>query len=196
MPSKVCLVKAMVFPGVMYGYESWTIKKAECWRIDAFELCWRRLLRESLGLQGDQTSQCYRKSTLSIHWKEGCWSSNALVTWCKELTHWKRPWCWERLRAKGEGATEDETVGWHHQLNGHEFEQTPRDSEGKLGMLQCTGSQRAGHDLATQQQQQKCMRIRWEGGYSGVKSKVSCPWEWLLSINILVTWRKRGNLLK
>ena len=54
--TKVHLVKAMVFPVVMYGCESWTIKKAECQRIDAFELwCWRRLLRESLGLQGDPT---------------------------------------------------------------------------------------------------------------------------------------------
>ena len=53
----VCLVKGMVFPVVMYGCESWTIKKAECQRIDSFELwCWRRLLRESLGQQGDQTS--------------------------------------------------------------------------------------------------------------------------------------------
>ena len=57
LPAKVCLVKAMVFPVVMYGCESWTVKKAERRRIDAFELwCWRRLLRESLGLQGDPTS--------------------------------------------------------------------------------------------------------------------------------------------
>ena len=57
LSTKVCLVKAMVFPVVMYGCESWTIKKAECQRTDAFELwCWRRLLRV-LGLQGDQTSQ-------------------------------------------------------------------------------------------------------------------------------------------
>ena len=57
LPTKVCLIKAMVFPVVMYGCEIWTIKKAECQRIDAFELwCWRRLLR-SLRLQGDQTSQ-------------------------------------------------------------------------------------------------------------------------------------------
>ena len=56
LPTKVCLVKDMVFPVVMYGYESWTIKKAECQRIDAFELwCWRRLLRV-LGLQEDPTS--------------------------------------------------------------------------------------------------------------------------------------------
>ena len=56
LPTKVCLVKAMIFPVVMYGCESWTIKKAECQRLDAFELwCWRRLLRV-LGLQGDTTS--------------------------------------------------------------------------------------------------------------------------------------------
>ena len=56
LPTKVCLVKTMVFPVVMYGCESWTVKKAECRRIDAFELwCWRRLLRV-FGLQGDPTS--------------------------------------------------------------------------------------------------------------------------------------------
>ena len=80
------------------------IKKAECQRTDAFELwCWRRLLR-SLGLQGDQTSQSLRKSVLNIHWKDWCWSwnSNTLATWCEEPTHWKRPWCWERLKAGGE----------------------------------------------------------------------------------------------
>ena len=59
----------------------------------------------SLGLQGDQTNQSSRKSILNIHWKDWCWSwsSNILTTWCEELTHWKRPWCWERLKAGGEG---------------------------------------------------------------------------------------------
>jgi len=51
------------------------------------------------------------------------WNSNTLDTWCEELTHWKRPWCWERLEAGGEGTSVDETVGWHHRLNGHAFEQ-------------------------------------------------------------------------
>ena len=72
LPTKVRLVKAMVFPVIMYGCESWTIKKAEHQRIDAFELwCWKRHL-ESLrvSLQGDQTSQSYRKSVLNIHWKD------------------------------------------------------------------------------------------------------------------------------
>ena len=60
---------------------------------------------ESLGLQGDPTSPSYRKSVLNIHWKDWCWSwnSNSLATWCEELTHWKRPWCWERLKVGWEG---------------------------------------------------------------------------------------------
>ena len=96
LPTKVHLVKAMVFPVVMYGCESWTIKKAERWRIDAFELwCWRRLLRVPWT----------RRSVLGVHWKDWCWSwnCNPLATSCDELTHWKRPWCWEGLKAGGEG---------------------------------------------------------------------------------------------
>ena len=64
---------------------------------------------ESLGLQGGQTSQSWRKSVLNIHWKDWCWSwySNTLATWCEELTHWKRPWFWERLKG-GEG----DNRGW------------------------------------------------------------------------------------
>ena len=60
---------------------------------------------------------------MNILWKDWCWSwsSNTLATWCKDLTYWKRPRCWERLRAGGE-ETKDEMVGWHHRLNGHESE--------------------------------------------------------------------------
>ena len=104
---KVRLAKAMVFLVVMYGCESWTIKKAEHRRIDMMLLncgvgedSW-----ESFGLQGDTTSPSWRRSVLGVHWKDWCWSwnTNTLATWCKELTHWERPWCWERLRAGGEG---------------------------------------------------------------------------------------------
>ena len=61
--------------------------------------------RESLEQQGDQTSWSYKKSTLNIHWKDWClsWISSTLATWCEELTHWKSPCCWERLKAEGEG---------------------------------------------------------------------------------------------
>ena len=100
-PIKVCKVKAMVSPVVICGWESWTIKKAECQRIDAFELwCCRRLLR--VPWTGRSNQSILKKSTLNIHWRDWCWSSNTLANWCKELTHWKRPWCWERLKAKGE----------------------------------------------------------------------------------------------
>ena len=60
---------------------------------------------ESLEQQGSKTSQSWRKSILNIHWKDGCWSwkSNPLATRCEQLTHWKRPWCWARLKAGGEG---------------------------------------------------------------------------------------------
>ena len=61
---------------------------------------------------------------------------NILATWLEALTHWKRPWCWERLKAGGDGATEDEMVGWHHWLNGHEFEQAPGICDGQ-GSLAC-----------------------------------------------------------
>ena len=87
----------------MYGCENWTIKKAEHQRIDAFELwCWKRLLR---------VPWTARRSVLGVHWKDWCWrwNSNTLAIWCEELTHWKRPWCWERLRAGGEGSDR----GWN-----------------------------------------------------------------------------------
>ena len=84
--TKASIVKAMIFPVVMYGCESWTIKKAECRRIDAFE-----------------------------------------------------PWCWSGKDWRREkGTTEDEIVGWHHQLNGHEFEQIPGDSEGQGSLVCCS----------------------------------------------------------
>ena len=106
LPIKFCLVKAMVFRVVMYGCASWTVKKAERQRIDAFELwCWRRLLRVPWTARRSNQS-ILKEISLGDHWKDWCWSwnSNSLATWCEELTHWKRPWCWERLRAVGEGS--------------------------------------------------------------------------------------------
>ena len=93
--TKVHLVKAMVFPVVMYGCESWTIKKAEHRRIDAFELWfWRRLLRVPWTARRSNQSILSR-SVLGVHWKDWCqsWNSSTLATWCEELTHLKRPWC-------------------------------------------------------------------------------------------------------
>ena len=110
LSTKVHLVKAMVFPVVMYGCESWTVKKAECWRIDAFELwCRRRLLR--VPWTARRFNQCILKEiALGVHWKDWCWSwnSSTLATSCEDLTHWKSLWCWEGLGAGGEG----DNRGW------------------------------------------------------------------------------------
>ena len=109
LPTKVHLAKAMVFPVVMYGCESWTIKKAEPGKINTFELwCWRRLLRVPWTARRSNQS-ILRKSVLNIHWKDWCWSwsINTLATCCKELTYWKRPWCWERWGWEEKGMTQN-----------------------------------------------------------------------------------------
>ena len=110
LSTNVHLVKAMVFPVVMYGCESWTIKKAEGRRINAFELqFWRRLLRVPWTSRRSNQS-ILKEISPGCSWKDWYWSwnSNTLATWCEELTHLKRPWCWERLKAGGEG----EDRGW------------------------------------------------------------------------------------
>ena len=154
LSTKVRLVKAMVFPGVMYGCESWTIKKAEHKRIDAFELwCWRRLLRVPWTARRSNQS-ILRISVLNIHWKDWCWSwnSNTLATWCEELTPWKRPWCWERLKAGGEGNDR----GWDDWMaSPTQWTRVWVNSRswwwtGRPGVLQSMGSQRVGHDWATE----------------------------------------------
>ena len=105
LPTKVCLLKAMIFSIIMYGCEIWTIKKAEHQRIDAFELwCWRRLLRVSW-TAGRSNQSILKEISPEYSGKNWCWSwnSNTLATWCKVRTHLKRPWCWERFKAGGEG---------------------------------------------------------------------------------------------
>ena len=105
MSTKVRLVKAMVFPEVMYGCESWIIKKAEHQRIDAFQLWfWRRLLRVPCTARRSNHPEGNQSWIFTGSWS---WNSNTLATWCKELTHWKRPWCWERLTAR-----EGDNRGW------------------------------------------------------------------------------------
>ena len=109
---------------------------------------------ESLELQGDPTSPSWRRSVLGVHWKDWCWSwnSNTLATWCEELTHLKRPWCWERLRAGGEG---DNTgwSGWMASSTWWTWVCVDTGSwwwTGRSGMLRFMGSQRVGHDWATE----------------------------------------------
>ena len=110
LQTKVLPVKAMVFPEVMYGCKSWTIKKAEHQRIDAFELwCWRRLLRVPWTVR--RYNQSILKEISPWYSLEGQLlnlKSNTLATWWEELTHLKRPWRWERLRAGEKGTADDE----------------------------------------------------------------------------------------
>ena len=109
---------------------------------------------ESLGLQGDPISSSWRKSVLGVHWKDWCWSwnSSTLATSCEQLTHWKRPWCWEGLGAGGEG----DDRGWDGWMasptqwtwvwvNSRSWWWT-----GRPGVLRFMGSQRVRHDWATE----------------------------------------------
>ena len=154
LPTKVHLVKAMVFPVVIYIdvrvglWRKLSAKELMVLNCGVGEDSW-----ESLGLQGDPTSPSSRRSVLSVHWKDWCWSwnSNTLATWWEELTHLKRPWCWEKLGAGGEG----DDKGWDGWMA------SPTQWTwiwvdfwswwtGRPGMLQFTGSQRVGHDWATE----------------------------------------------
>ena len=103
LPTKVHLVKVMVFPVIMYGCESWTIKKAEYRRNDPFELWyWRRLLR--VPWTARRSNQSILKEISPVYSLEGLILKPKLqyfATWCEELTHWKRPWCWQRWKAGG-----------------------------------------------------------------------------------------------
>ena len=104
---------------------------------------------ESLGFQGDPTSQSSRKSVLNNHRKDRWWSwnSNSLAMWCEELTHWKRPWCWERLKAGGEGDNRG-WGGWMASLTQRTWVWASSQSwwrTGEPGVLQSMGSQRVEH---------------------------------------------------
>ena len=151
----------MVFPVVMYGCESWTIKKAEHWRIDAFELwCWRRLLRVPWTASPRRSSQS--KEIQPIHPKgDESWvfigrtdvEAETPILWpCEELTHLNRPWCWERLWAGGEG----DDIGWDGwMVSPTQWTWVWVDSvswwwTGRPGVLQFMGLQRVGHDWATE----------------------------------------------
>ena len=137
--TEVCIVKAMVFPVIMYGSESWNIKRAERQRIDAFELwCWRRLLRVSWTAR--RSNQSILKEISPEYSLEGLMLKLKLQYFghssAKSRFIRKEPNVGKDWRQDEKGMTEDEMVGWHHWLNGHEFEQAPGDGEGQ-GSLAC-----------------------------------------------------------
>ena len=156
----------MVFPIVMYGCESWTITKAECWRIDAFELwCWRRLLR--VPWTARRSNQCILKEISPGISLEGMMLKLKLQyfghliwrTQFEKKTHLKRPWCWERLKSGGEG----DNRGWDGWMasptrwiwvwvNSRSWWWT-----GRPGVLWFMESQRVRHDWATE--------LNWTDGW-------------------------------
>ena len=154
LPTKVHLVKAMAFSsGHVWMWEldceeSWALKNWCFWTVVGEDS------RESLGLQGDPSSPSWRRSVLGVHWKDSCWSwnSNTLATSWEELTHWKRPWCWEGLRAGGEG----DDRGWDGWMaSPTSWTWISVDSwswwwTGRPGVLGFMGWQRVGHDWATE----------------------------------------------
>ena len=138
-----------------------TTKKAERRKIDAFELwCWRRLLKVPWTARSNQSilkeiSPEYSLKGLMLRLK-----LQYLVTWCEELTHWKRPWCWERLKAGGEGDDRGWDV-WMASLTWWTWVWANSWSwwwTGKLSMPQSMGLQRFGHDWATE--------LNWAVGFS------------------------------
>ena len=155
LPTKVCLVRAMVFPVVMYGCETSTIKKAERWRIDAFELwCWRTLLRVPW------TARRYKQSILKEVSPGRLLERLMLKLKLQYFSHlmWRadsfiRPWCWERLRAGGGKGDNRGWDGWR--ASPTQWTSTWVDSSswwwiGRPGVLRFTGSQRVRHDWATE----------------------------------------------
>ena len=143
LPTKVQLVKAMVFPVVKYGCESWTVKKSEPWKIDAFEVwCWRRLLRvlglqllaiQPIHLEGDRSWVFIGRTDAEAE-TPILWPPHA-----KSWLIWKDPDAGRDWGREENGTTEDEMAGWHHRLDGHEFEQTPGVGNGQGG-LACRNS--------------------------------------------------------
>ena len=124
LPTKVHLVKAMVFPVVIYGCENWTIRKLSAEELILLNCGVGEDSWESLGQKGDPTSPSQRKSVLNIHWKDWCWSwnSNSLPPDAKSWLTGKDPDAGKDWRQEEKGTTEDEMVGWHHQLNGQQLE--------------------------------------------------------------------------
>ena len=153
MPTKVHLFKAMVFPVVVYGCESWTIKKGEPWRIDAFELwCWRLLRVPWTARRSNQSILREISPGCSLEGLMLKLKSNTLATWWRELTHLKRPWCWERLTAGGEGDDRG-WYGWTASPTQWTWVWVDSGSwwwTGRSGVLWFMGSQRVGHNWATE----------------------------------------------
>ena len=149
LPTKAHIVKAMVFPVVMYGCESWTIKKAEHWWIDAFELwCWRRFLR--VPWTAKRSNQSILKEINPEYSLEGLIiEAEAPILWPPDVKNWligKDPDAGKDWRQE-KGTTEDMMAVWHHWLDGQEFEQALGVGDGQGGVVCCSPWGRKESDM-------------------------------------------------
>ena len=136
----ICLVKAMILPIVMYGCESWTIKKAECWKIDAFEMwCWRRLCSPLDSKAIKPVSPKGNQPWIFIGRMDA--EAETLILWppdVKSWVIWKDPDAGKDWMQEEKGAINNDMVVWHHWFSGHEFEQALGDSEGQESLVCCS----------------------------------------------------------
>ena len=142
----------MAFLVVTYGCESWTLKKAERWRIDAFEVwCWRKLLR--VPWTARRSNQSILKECTPEYSLEGLMQKLKLQYFghlLRRTDSLKRPWCWERFNAREGDGWEDEMVWWHHRLYGYEFEQAPGVGDGQGSLVCCSSWGRKESDTTEQ----------------------------------------------
>ena len=177
LPTKVCLVKAMVFPVVMYGCDSWTVKKAEHWRIDGFELwCWRSLLRVPW------TARRFNQSVLK-EISHGCslegLKTETPILWPPHAMSWLlgkdsdtgRDWAKEET-----GMTEDEMAVWHHQFDGHEFKWTPWIGDRQGGLASCDSW---GHKETDTTEWLNWTELNW------IVWNVNFTWAWSVKTHLL-----------
>ena len=136
LPTKVHTGKTLVFPVVLYGCKSWTIKKTEHWRTDSFELwCWRRL-SESLKLQGDKPINPKGNQSWIFIGRTHVEAKTQYFVHLMQRADTLEKTLLGKIECRKRRGWQNEMVGWHHQLNGHEFEQAPGDGEGQ-GSLAC-----------------------------------------------------------
>ena len=151
--TKFPIVKAMVFPVVCYGCESWTIKKTEWWRIDALELWHQKRLLDfkeinSVNPKGNQPGIILERTDAE---------AESPILWPPDVKNWligKYPNFLKDWRQKEKGSAEDRRVGWHHWLNGHEVEQILGDTGGQRNLAHCSSwTHRVKPNLVTEKQQ-------------------------------------------
>ena len=176
--TKVCIVKALIFPVVIYRCESWNIQKDEHWIIDAFKLwCWRRLLR--VPWTAGRSNQSLLKEINPEYSLEGLMPKLKLQYfghWCEESTHWKRPRCWERWKAwrEGDGNRWDAWMASLTQWTWVWANYRRWWRTGRPGMLLFMGSQRVRSNWVTEQHAWCCMRIGYQPTPSLDMSLVLC----------------------